>query len=230
MSRLVFIVVGLSILSAAVSAAELPREDNRVSFQVSASEDIASDLLVVRLFVQHQAHQQAQAANRVNEDMAWALALAKNVAAVRAQTLDYRTNPVYQERRIEAWQTRQSLRLESADMGALTALLGTLQERLSIESLGYEISAGVRAAAEERLIVRAIENFSARAARITAAFGRNAYTLINLSINTEGGPRPLVAYRGRALAMQAEVAEPSIEAGQQSLGVGINGTIELSEQ
>ncbi len=230
MYRLAFIAFCLNIAALTATAAELPREANRVSFQVSVSEDIASDLLVVRMFVQHQARQQAQAANRVNEDMAWALALAKSVTAVRAQTLDYRTNPVYQERRIESWQTRQTLRLESADMGALTALLGTLQERLAIESLGYEISDDVRAAAEERLIARAIENFSARAAGITTAFGRDRYTLVNLGINTQGEAPPPIAYRGRALAMQAEVAAPSIEAGQQSLSVAINGTIELSEQ
>lgn len=202
---------------------------NRISFSVSAAAEVDSDLLVVRLFTQHEARQQADAANKVNADMAWALAQAKAVSVVKAQTLDYRTNPVYNDRKIRAWQTRQSLRLESADNAALTRLLGQLQTRLAIESVGYEISPAVRRDVEQRLTAEAIEQFSARAGRIAQSFGRGGYRLVNLNINSQGGQRPPVAFRGRAMSMQAEVADPSIAAGQQSIAVTLNGSIELSE-
>jgi predicted secreted protein len=230
MIRIVLFSFGLWVGVCDVGAADFPPPSNRISFDVSASEEVASDLLVVRLFSQHQARQQAQAANRVNEEMTWALAEAGKVSSVRAQTLDYRTTPVYEERKIRAWQTRQSMRLESPDRDALTSLLGMLQERLGIESVAYEISPVLRAGASERLTDAAIERFRARAAKITAAFSRQSYTLVQVNIGTQGGQRQPVAYRGRALAMQAEVADPSIDAGQQTLTVNINGTIELSLQ
>ncbi len=201
-----------------------PRD--QVSFQVSVSEEVDNDLLVVRLFVQHEARRQADTADRVNKDMAWALAEARKVAAVKAQTLDYRTSPLYEKREIRGWQTRQSLQLESADAAALTELMGTLQERLGVESLGYEVSPQVREVVEQRLTDAAIGKFSARAARIAAAFGRAGYGLMSVHIDTQGA-RPPIAYRGRALAMQAEVADPSVEAGQQTVTVTVNGSIEL---
>ena len=39
---------------------------------------------------------------------------------------------------------------------------------------------------------------------------------------------PPVAYAGRALAMKAEAAAPTIEAGTQSVEVTVSGTIELA--
>ncbi|MEQ8662940.1 MAG: SIMPL domain-containing protein [Gammaproteobacteria bacterium] len=212
----------------AVADDDGPRR-NLVSLSVAASEEVDSDLLVVRLSAQHESSRQAEAANRVNETMSWALAAAAAVAAVEATTLDYRTNPVYEERRIRAWRVQQSLRLESADRSALTALLGTLQERLAIESLGYEVSDAVREATEERLIERAIAAFRARAARVTTAFGRSGYGLVNVNLGSSGyQPHPPMPYQGRMLAMEAKVAEPAIEAGQQTITVNVDGTIELA--
>jgi predicted secreted protein len=215
----------IMFVSLVAVAADVP--SNQVSFGVSASEEVDSDLLVVRLFIQHEDKQQARASARVNEDMAWALGLSKKVSAVKVQTLDYQTNPIYDERRIKAWQTRQTLRLESADSDALTTLLGTLQERLGIESVGYQLSPAVRGTVEQRLIDEAIKRFAQRAAEIASAFARAGYSLVNVNISTQGGQRPPPVYRGRAMAMESSVASPSIEAGQQSLTVNINGTIAL---
>lgn len=215
--------------SAAAADANTPTR-NLVSLSVNASEEVDSDLLVVHMAVTHEAVKQAQAANRVNEDMAWALTAARQIGAVKVQTLDYRTNPVYDDRRITAWRTQQSLRLESADRTALTDLLGTLQERLAIESVGYEVSAGVREATEERLIEAAIQRFGSRAERVTRAFGRTRYSLVNVNVNASGYQPPPMPYEGRALAMKADMAEPSIEAGQQTLTVTVDGTIELGAE
>lgn len=226
------IILSLCVLASAgamATDADTPKR-NLVSLSVSASEDVDSDLLVVHLAVTHEAVKQSQAANRVNEDMAWALTAARQVGAVKVQTLDYRTNPVYDDRRITAWRTQQSLRLESADRTALTDLLGTLQERLAIESVGYEVSAGVRQATEERLIDAAIQRFGSRAERVTRAFGRTRYSLVNANVSSSGYQPPPMPYQGRALAMKAEMADPSIEAGQQTLSVTVDGTIELGAE
>jgi predicted secreted protein len=230
MSRSLLVLFFLLSTACALSAAEKAPDSNRVSFRVTANAEVDSDLLVVRLFVQHQARQQAQAANQVNKDMSWGLAEIAKHSVVKAQTLDYRTNPVYDKRKITAWQTRQSLRMESADHEALSALLGVLQQRLGVESVAYEVSTAVREAVEKELIHTAIERFRTRAASVTAAFQRSHYNLVNINIGTAGGQPPGVVYSGRAMAMKAEVAAPTLDAGQQTLSVSINGTIELASQ
>jgi predicted secreted protein len=219
----------LVVAEACVAADDGPRR-NLVSLSVSASEEVDSDLLVIRMAATHEALQQAQAAGRVNEDMAWALAAARAVPAVKAQTLDYRTTPVYDERSIRAWRTQQALRLESADRDALTRLLASLQERLAIESISYEVSPDVRAAVEDRLIEGALRRFGERAERITRALGHARYGLVNVNVGTSGYHPPPMPFEGRALAMKADFAEPSIEAGQQTLSVNVDGTIELGAQ
>lgn len=202
---------------------------NLVSLSTSAQEEVDNDLLVIRLFIEQEGREQAAAADRVNQAMAWALEAAGKVATVKAQTLDYQTYPVHDEQQIVGWRVRQSLRLESADKAALTTLLGTLQEKLAIESLGYEVSREVREVVEARLIEVAINRFSARAASIAKAFGRASYTIVSVNIDAHGNQPQPIPYASAMREMKADVASPSIETGRQSLEVGISGTVELAQ-
>lgn len=219
----------LLAFTAVSHAADNAPNRNLVSLAAAAKEDVASDLLVVRLFVEHDAREQAKAAEQVNKDMAAALATAKQTKGVKAQTLDYRSDPIYDEQqKISSWRVHQGLRLESADHDVLTALLGNLQGSLAIESVGYEVSDKLRETVEERLSVDAIKRFSARAQQVAESFGRKSYTLVNVTLEQRGNmPQPMV-YAGRAMAMKADVASPAIEAGTQSVEVAVSGTIELA--
>ncbi|MBK8958534.1 MAG: SIMPL domain-containing protein [Proteobacteria bacterium] len=210
-------------------AADNTPNRNLVSFSASAKEDVASDVLVARLFVEQDAREQAKAADAVNQAMAKALATARQTKGVKAQTLDYRSDPIYDEQqKIASWRVHQGLRLESAQHDTLTALLGSLQGGLAIEAVSYEISDSLREAVTERLTDAAIKRFSERAQKVAASFGRKGYTLVNANLDQRGNlPQPMM-YAGRAMAMKAEVANPAIEAGTQSVEVVINGTIELA--
>ena len=202
---------------------------NLVSFTVSAEEEVANDLLVVRLFSEHESAHQHQAATQVNADMQWALKLVKEVSAIKSQTLDYRSNPIYDKRTIKAWRLRQSLSLESADHDAVTSLLGQLQKRLAIESVSYRVSPAVRKEAEGRLVDKALHQMTSRAEQVTKSLGRASYELVSVNISSGGGRPPPIAYAGRALAMSAEKAAPSIESGEQTLSAQVNATIELAK-
>lgn len=219
----------LLILGVGSYAADNAPNRNLVSLAAAAKEDVASDLLIVQLFVEHDGRDQAKAANQVNEDMAAALATAKQTKGIKAQTLDYRSDPIYNEQqKISAWRVHQGLRLESADHDGLSALLGKLQARLAIESVGYGVSDKLRATVEERLTDDAIKRFSARAHKVAESFGRKTYTLVNVNIDQRGNTPPPIAYAGRAMAMKAEMASPALEAGTQSIEVAVSGTIELA--
>ena len=75
MLRITIIVLAVMVFRS-TSYAEPVVTYNRVSFSVTASEEVASDLLVVRLFAKHDAPSQAVSADRVKQDIAWALAAA----------------------------------------------------------------------------------------------------------------------------------------------------------
>ena len=222
----------LALLAAAQPALAHDAEPryNRASFSVSATADIENDTLVAVLAAQRDGSSARQLAGEVNEVMAWALARAKAASGVKVQTLDYQTTPIYQKNTVTGWRVSQSLRLEGQDTAAVSELAGALQERLNLQQVGYEVSPQRRKEVEDRLIGEAIAAFEARAKRVAEGLKRRSYRLVQLNVDSGGGPAPLPRYRAMPSAM-ADVAAappPAIEAGTQTITVGVSGEIELS--
>jgi len=202
---------------------------NRATFSVSATEDVANDTLVAVLTVQRDGGSARPLAAEVNQVMAWALAKAKEAPSIKVQTLDYQTSPIYQKSTVTGWRVSQSLRLEGRETAAVSDLVGVLQERLNLQQVGYEVSRERRKEVEDRLIGEAIAAFQARAKRVAADLQRRTFRLVQMDVST--GPAPMPVYRQRAMPMaMAEVAAapPAIEAGTQTITVGVTGEIELS--
>lgn len=226
-SPVLLLVLALSALPAHAHEPEL--RYNRASFSVSATEDVANDILVAVLTVQRDGSSARQLAAEVNQVMAWALAKAKEAPSIKVQTLDYQTSPIYQKNTVTGWRVSQSLRLEGRETAAVSDLVGVLQERLNLQQVGYEVSRERRKEVEDRLIGEAIAAFQARAKRVAADLQRRTFRLVQMDVST--GPAPMPVYRQRAMPMaMAEVAAapPAIEAGTQTITVGVNGEIELS--
>lgn len=221
----------LALLLAALPALAHDTEPryNRASFSVSASADVENDTLVAVLAAQRDGGSARQLAGEINELMAWALAKAKGAAGIKVQTLDYQTTPIYQKNTVTGWRVRQTLRLESQDTAAVSELVGALQERLNLQHIGYEVSPQKRKEIEDRLIGEAIAAFEARAKRVADGLKRRSYRLVQLNVDSGGGPAPLPRYRAMPSAMaEAAAAPPAIEAGTQTITVGVSGEIELS--
>jgi predicted secreted protein len=226
-SPIVLLVLALAALPAAAHEPE-PRF-NRATFSVSATEDVANDTLVAVLTVQRDGGSARPLAAEVNQVMAWALAKAKEAPSIKVQTLDYQTSPIYQKSTVTGWRVSQSLRLEGRETAAVSDLVGVLQERLNLQQVGYEVSRERRKEVEDRLIGEAIAAFQARAKRVAADLQRRTFRLVQMDVST--GPAPMPVYRQRAMPMaMAEVAAapPAIEAGTQTITVGVTGEIELS--
>lgn len=221
------LVLALCLALAAVPAwsDDAPLTYDRISLNASAEAPVENDILVAVLFAQAEGPAAAPLAADVNTRIAQALDKARTVEGVKAQTLEYRTNPVYRNNRVDGWRVSQDIRLESSDAGALGDLVGQLQQQLSVRSVSYEVSPGRWAEAEDALMGQAIANFTERARRIAEAFGRKDFRIVEARINT-GGPAP-VFMRGRAMAMDAAPAAPAFDAGTQDVRVEVNGTIEL---
>ena len=201
---------------------------NRINLSASASEAVENDTLVSLLYAEQEGSDTARLTGEVNKRIAAAVKLAGNDPAIRVQTLDYNTSPIYTNQVLSGWRVRQTIRLESRDAAALSQMIGTLQKRLNVRSISYALSPQRRRQAEDGLIRRAIAAFKARAALISREMGAPGYRLVQMNIDQSGSsPRP---YAMRALAMEksSNAAPPTLEAGTRRVEIRINGTIELT--
>ena len=202
---------------------------DQVDLSASAEREIENDELVAVVYAQAQSQKQAEAASDVNEAIRWALDVAESARGVTAQTLQYNSFPVYgNNQRITGWQARQSLRLESRDSDRLSELLGELQARVAIESVNYQVSRDAREAADDELIEEALRSFNRRASLVAEELGRSGFRIVRININTGGGRVAPVAFRSRGMMAEADVAQPALEAGTQTVSVNISGTIEVN--
>jgi predicted secreted protein len=212
---------------AAVAQVNPPVYD-RIELSASAEREIENDLMIAIVYAEVEANNQPRAADEVNQAIRFAADRARATAGVEVQTLQYTTRPVYaNDRRIIGWVARQSLRLESTDAEALSTLLGELQTRVAIESMGSGLSKAARDAAEEALIVEALAQFRQRAALIAAEFERDGYRLVQLNVGSYGAFPEQAMMRQLGAVSIADVAAPVIEAGVQTVTVSVNGSVEL---
>ncbi len=222
-----WLIVALLFLTQPALASDQPVFD-QVSLSASARSEVANDVLTADLFAQEEGPEARSLAGKVNRKTAWGLEQAKQAPGVSARTLDYRTQPVYRNGRVDGWQVSQTIRLESRDSEAISQLIGTLQEQLSVRSVTNRVSPERRKDTEDKLIDEAIAAFSERAERIAAAFGKTGYRLMSVQVDTSDAlsmPRP---YAARAMAMsESAVAPPTLDAGTSEIRVVVSGTIEL---
>ncbi len=215
-----------ALLASHVAHAEEDQRD-RVSFDVQSVAEVGNDLLVAVLYVREEGRDPRAVAESVNRAVAWGVQRAKAAASVEVETLGYRTQPLYERngQLSGRWRISQSIRLQSADSAALSALLGELQERLALQSLDYQLSPERRGVAEDELIDAALARFRQRAERVVESMGAAGYRVLQLNINTpQSGPRPVMM---RAAAMADAAPGPSIEAGDQQVQVQVRGSIQL---
>ncbi len=231
--NLVVFAVLLLLAGATHAANPEPLLYDRISLSISAEREVKADLLVAVLATQQEGPDAAKLAGEVNALMAWALDEAKSEEKVVTETLAYITNPVYSTGKLTGWRVRQSIRLQSQDGDALSRLIGRLQTRLLLESVGYELSEASRKQAEDALIRSGIEAFKARAQLIAEQMGQPRHRLVEMHVDTQG-ERPAPVYRGLAAAPMADAdtapIPPRIEAGKQTAKVHISGIIELQVQ
>jgi predicted secreted protein len=219
--------LGALLLGAAAAAAEdVP--DRRVGFSVERSREVANDWVTAVLSVSHEDPKAAEVAARINRDMTWAMGLAKAQPAVRTRSGGYSTYPVHDPKRgdVRHWRGVQEIVLESGDVSAVTALVGELQERLQVQSLGFSVSPERRRKIEE-LVSEALKAFQERAELVRKSFGAGGYRLVEVQVGSSGAAPPPVRPMMRTMAAQAEMMPPAVEGGTSEIAVSASGSIEL---
>ena len=201
---------------------------NRVRLQAQQLEAVSNDTMHVTLNTFGEAREPASLATGINEDMEWALGIARRQQGITSRTGGYQTYPVYKDNVLKGWRGEQSLELEGKDIRAMSRLVGELQGKLQVKSMSFSVSEAKRTGVENRLISRALDAFKARAAIVVDNLHASGYRIVELTISTSS-QRPPAPYPVARMAttMQAE-SRVAVEAGESDVSVMVSGTIELS--
>lgn len=212
-------------LSTQALATEPPQYD-RIMFTVTAQAEVPQEKLTATLFAQEEGRDAARLADGVNQRVALALDLAKNEPGISTRTLGYNSYPFYKNQRVEGWVVKQSIEIESDNALQFGQLIGKLQSDLHVQSIDYIVTPKVLAETTEKLTEKAMASFQARAERISKAWGRSGYRLVQMAIQDQGQhPQPMAFAMNRGASL---AAAPTLEPGKQTLSVSLTGTIELA--
>ncbi|HED52207.1 MAG TPA: DUF541 domain-containing protein [Gammaproteobacteria bacterium] len=106
---------------ATAHSAEGPDSD-KVSFRVEAGREVQNDQVPAVLQAHTEGRNAAKLAEDINTTMRWALQQVKTEKNVTPQSGNYRSYPVYENRKIVRWRGTQELHLESRDVTALSRI------------------------------------------------------------------------------------------------------------
>lgn len=214
-------------MAASVQAHENEPLFNQVHLQVETERDITNDEMQVVMVSEHQGSAPAGLAAKVNSDTSWALQNAKRKKSFEISTRSYQTSPVYRDGGVVAWRVSQEIVLRGTDMAGLSELVGTLQSRLQIRQMHFSASKETRTAVEDELIDEAMQAFEHRLAIVRKHMGDKEYRIVNLHINSNGQPRPLMRASRMGMAAMESADAPSVEAGTSRLVVSVSGSVQF---
>lgn len=202
---------------------------HRARFTVESTRDVENDWITATVGVTAEDVNPAALADRINQDMAWALQQARAESKVKAKSGGYSTFPVHDDAgRIRRWQASQQLVLEGSDSAAITRLVGALQARLQLQSFEFSVSEELRRKVQEELVTEALAAFRARAALVAKGLGASGFALDDVSIETGSPGFPVPMMRAEmAMAKSDSVAPPAVQAGTSRVAVTVNGSIVL---
>ena len=223
MKSLPVLLFSLTLMAASVQAA------TTVDLAAEASRPAVNDQVRAIVYSEGQGSNPAEIARRVNQEIAGALQLIRGKAGVSVKSGNQSTYPVYgRDQKIESWRMRSELVLESRDLGAVSDLLGELQQRrLAVGNVSQMPSPETRRQVEDEATRDAIKAFQERAAVIAGALGKR-WTIKQLSVSQQGGAMPMPMYRS-AKVMMADAAPAPLEAGESLLTTTVSGQIELAD-
>jgi len=215
-----------TLLVTGASLADEPPRYNQVHLQVQQSEPVSNDTMHVSLGAHAEERDPARLAGKINEDMEWALARARQAQGVKVSTGNYQTWPIITKNITTGWRGQQNLELESRDTERLARLAGELQERLQIQSMRFTVSDERRKDVENRLIGAALDDFKQRARIVGDNLQANGYRIVDINIGTAGQAPPIL-YQARMAATMETGAAVAVEGGETDVRVTVNGTVEL---
>ena len=201
-----------------------------IDLAAEAGRPAANDMVRASVYSEASGSNPADLARQVNGNIGEALKLIREKKGVTVKSGNQSTYPIYtQSRKIDGWRMRSELLIESRDFGAVSELLGRLQQmRLAVGDITQMPSPETRRQVEDEAMREAIRAFQNRAAVVAEQLGKG-WKIKQMHIN-QGGGSPLPIMRGARSAMLAAEAAPApIEAGESTITTQISGQIELDD-
>lgn len=220
------LVVPVLLVFSNADAHEAIKNYNQISLEASSSADVENDTIIVSLYALEEGSKAVALANKVNKRINWALEKLKQYEDIKVETQSYSTNPVYNKSQIIAWRVKQSIQLESKDMPLMTEVLAEMQQQLKLNGISFDVSRDKRERQTQLLIDQALTAYNQRATQIANKLQRDTYKIVNMNVATSASVGQYKFRSASAMLAEAGVA-PAIAAGEQTLTVQVNGTIEL---
>ncbi len=230
--RLGACVGALALISTAAVASEPAVPTGVVALTATASVDVTRDTLSISLVATRDGNDASAVQSSLKQALDTALAEARNVARpgqIEARTGNFSLNPRYSTKNtLAGWQGSAELVLEGRDLPGLSQLAGRIQS-MNIARVSQSLSREQREKAEASATTQAIGRYRAQAAEVTKQFGYASYTVREVNVSTnESGPGPVPMFAVRAMAVQSDAPLP-VEAGQTSVSVTVNGTVQMAK-
>ncbi len=201
---------------------------NQINLQAQSEREIPNDQLTVLLNVEEEGKEATKIANKINQDMKWALSKTRNHSDIETRTLSYNTYPIYDKRTVIAWHATQQLELKSTNITELSEFVGDLQERLQVKNMNFSPTKKTRERYEDELIEEAMIAFRRRVEVIKKHMDEKNVRIVNMNIHTGGSHAQPVYAKSRMMAMDSmERSAPAVEAGTSKLTVTINGSVQF---
>ena len=201
-----------------------------IDLAAEAGRPAANDMVRASVYSEASGSNPADLARQVNGNIGEALKLIREKKGVTVKSGNQSTSPIYtQSRKIDGWRMRSELLIESRDFGAVSELLGRLQQmRLAVGDIAQMPSPETRRQVEDEAMREAIRAFQNRAAVVAEQLGKG-WKIKQMHIN-QGGGSPVPIMRGARAAMLAADAAPApIEAGESTITTHVTGQIELED-
>lgn len=214
-------------------AQSLPDPAPRNVLQLSAvgTAEVQQDLLSLTLTTTREGADPRTVQSQLNAALDAALAEARKSVLpgqMEARTGAFGLSPrYYREGKISGWNGSAELILAGRDFERITQTAARIQS-LTVSTVSFGLSREQRAKVEEDAQAIAVERFKVKAAELAKAFGFSAYSLREVTVNSNGqGIMP----RQRAMALearagQADMAVP-VEAGKTTVTVTVSGSVQL---
>lgn len=209
-----------------------PPPQNVVSLTASASVDVTRDVLTVAFSTTREGADAGTVQNQLKQAVDAALAEARKVA--KPEQIDIRTGnfslyPRYtQKGGINGWQGSAELVVEGKDLQGIAQLTGRVQT-MTIQRVGYSLSKDAREKVEADVTAQAIQRFRAKAEAASKQFGFAAYSIREVSVQTNEPPQgPVPLMRMQAAKAEAGDAALPVEAGKAAVSATVSGSVQMS--
>ncbi|MEE9343047.1 MAG: SIMPL domain-containing protein [Gammaproteobacteria bacterium] len=226
-SPLSIFILAFALLQTFTLHADDKRPMNQVNFQIDVDQEVENDQINATLSINENNKNPARLADEINQAMSWAMKIAKKADGVKVKSGSYQTYPVYDKKRITSWRGRQDLQLEASEVSQLSELVGTLQERLQVQSMRFSVSRQRQREVQEKLTEKALSAFKDRAQLIAKSLDSRGYDIETISVQTSGQQHmPRMRMESMSYDAQAKSA-PAMEAGTSKVQVIVSGAIKL---